>query len=131
MTHSLLITKYIRTILSANTSLMERISIDRFFPIDAKQGTTFPFCVIQRTGIQTNGTKDGRNEDNVNITLLLVDDDYIDSVEIADEIRNWLEGHRYKDDSIDIRQIILTGCSETMYNDAYIQQLNFTVNCMN
>lgn len=130
MTHSLLITKYIRHILSLNTDLMSRIPIDRFFAIDAKQGTSFPFCVIQRTNIQTSGTKDGMGEDNVYVTLLLVDDDYTNSVEIADEIRNWLEGHRFSDDTINIKRITLNGCNETMYNNAFIQQLNFTVNCM-
>ena len=131
MVHSLLITKYIRSILAQDEALMAKIPIDRFFPIDAKQGTTFPFCVIQRNSISTNRTKDGYGEDNVGVTLTIVDDNYIDSIEIADEIKCWLEGHRYKDDNITIQQIQLNGSSETMYNNAFIQQLNFTINCTN
>ncbi len=131
MVHSLLITKYIRTILAQDEALMAKIPIDRFFPIDAKQGTTFPFCVIQRTGISTSGTKDGMNEDNVYVTLLLVNDNYLESVEIADEIRCWLEGHRYNDSNLNIRKFTLSGCTETMYNNAFIQQLDFTINCTN
>jgi hypothetical protein len=125
-----MITKYIRHILSLNTDLMARIPISRFFPIDAKMGTSFPFCVIQRTGIQASGTKDGMCEDNVYVSLKIVDDDYTNSVEIADEIRNWLEGHRFSDDTINIKRITLNGCNETIDNNGFIQQLNFIVNCM-
>lgn len=127
MKNSLLITKYIRTILAEDTELMKKIPIDKFFPIDAKQGTRFPFCVIVRTGMQDNTTKDGIYEDVITVSLIVVDDNYINSIEIANEIRNWLEGHTFKDDTIYIRRMRLSSCAESYYNDAFIQDLTFDI----
>lgn len=107
--------------------LKKKIPISHVYPIDAKQGTKFPFCVIQRTGIQDTFCKDGVYQDIINVTLMIVDDNYINSIEIANEIRNWLEGHRYKDDTIDICRIQLNSASETMYNNAFIQTLSFNI----
>ena len=127
MKNTLLITKYIRTILEQDTELMKKIPIKQFFPIDAKQGTKYPFAVIVRTGLQDNSTKDGIYEDVVTVTIIVVDDNYIDSIDIANEIRNWLEGHTFKDDTIYIRRMRLSSTSEAYYNDAFIQELSFNI----
>ena len=105
MTNSLLITKYIRTILNQNAELMKKIPIKRFFPIDAKQGTKFPFAVISRTGMIDTQSKDGIYEDTVTVSIIVVDDNYYGSLDIANEIRNWLEGHSYKDETINITRM--------------------------
>ncbi|MEE3490346.1 MAG: hypothetical protein VZR10_05730 [Methanobrevibacter sp.] len=127
MKNTLLITKYIRAILEQDTELMKKIPIKQFFPIDAKQGTAYPFAVIVRTGLQDNSTKDGIYEDVVTVTIIVVDDNYIDSIEIANEIRNWLEGHTFKDETIYIRRMSLSSTSEAYYNDAFIQELSFNI----
>lgn len=127
MTNSLLITKYIRMILEKDETLMRKLPISKIFPIDAKQGTSFPFAVIARTGMLDNISKDGIYEDVVYISILVVDDNYINSIEIANEIRNWLEGHRYKDETINITKIKLSTSSETIYDDTFIQSLEFNV----
>lgn len=127
MKNTLLITKYIRSILEQDITLMEMIPIKQFFPIDAKQGTKYPFAVIVRTGMQDNSSKDGIYEDIVNVSIIVVDDNYINSIEIANEIRNWLEGHSYKDETINIRRIRLSTTSEAYYNDAFIQELSFNI----
>ena len=111
--------------------LMKKIPIKQFFPIDAKLSTKFPFCVIQRTAMYDNSSKDGIYEDIITVTLLIVDDNYYGSIEIANEIRNWLEGHRYKDETINITRIRLSSCSETYYNDAFVQELSFNVYIQN
>ena len=127
MKNTLLITKYIRLILEQDITLMGMIPIKQFFPIDAKQGTKYPFAVIVRTGMQDNSSKDGIYEDIVNVSIIVVDDNYINSIEIANEIRNWLEGHSYKDETINIRRIRLSTTSEAYYNDAFIQELSFNI----
>ena len=131
MTNSLLITKYIRTILSQNAELMKKIPIKRFYPVDAKLSTTFPFAVIIRTGMMDNQSKDGIYEDTVTVSIIVVDDNYYGSLEIANEIRNWLEGHRYKDETINITRMKLNSASEGYYNDAFIQELIFNVYIQN
>lgn len=127
MTNSLLITKYIRTILSYDSNLMKKIPIKQFYPVDAKLSTTFPFAVIIRTGMMDNQSKDGIYEDIVTVSIIVVDDNYYGSIDIANEIRNWLEGHCYKDETINITQIKLSSTSEGYYNDAFVQELIFTI----
>lgn len=128
MTNSLLITKYIRTILSQDSDLMKKIPIKQFYPVDAKLSTTFPFAVIIRTGMMDNQSKDGIYEDIVTVSIIVADDNYYGSIDIANEIRNWLEGHCYKDETINITQMKLSSTSEGYYNDAFIQELIFTIN---
>jgi hypothetical protein len=131
MKNSLLITKYIRTILEQDKTLMAKISIKQFFPIDAKLSTKFPFCVVRRTGMNDFSSKDGIYEDQITVSLIVVDDNYFGSIEIANEIRNWLEAHRYSDDTINITQMRLTSSTEGYLNDAYIQELIFTITIQN
>lgn len=128
MINSLLITKYIRTILSQDNNLMKKIPIKQFYPVDAKLSTTFPFAVIIRTGMIDNQSKDGIYEDIVTVSIIVVDDNYYGSIDIANEIRNWLEGHCYKDETINITQMKLSSTSEGYYNDAFVQELIFTIN---
>lgn len=128
MTNSLLITKYILKILSEDRDLTTYIPFSHIYPLEAKQGTKFPFAAIERTGISSNQCKDGRYEDYVNIRINIADNNYENVIHIANEIRNWLEGHRYKDDQINIRQIKLSNAVEDWYNDAFIQSLDFEIN---
>lgn len=127
MTNSLLITKYLREILSKDKELMKMIPIDKIFAIDAKLSTKFPFAAIERTNITSIRCKDGQYEDTVSVTIYIADNTYIGSVNIANEIRHWLEGHRYKDDTITISDVRLSGASEVYVNDAYIHKLDFEI----
>lgn len=127
MTNSLKLVKYILEILKLDENLSKHISIDKIFPIDARLSTSFPFAVIQRTSLIPSSSKDGIYEDTVNFTIAIADDNYIGSVNIAQAIRNALDIRSYKTDEVCIRQLRLTGASETLYNDTFIQELNFTV----
>ena len=127
MTNSLLITKYIRAILEQDTELMKLIPIDKFYPVDAKLTTEFPFCVIIRSGMSDNLSKDGIYEDIVTVRIYVVDDTYINSITIANEIRKWLEGHRYKNEEINITRIRLSSSAEGLERDAFVQEMDFNV----
>ena len=129
MTNSILITKYILKILESNKDLKKLIPIKNIYPIDAKLGTKFPFAVIQRTSLMPASCKDGTYQDTVNFTIVVVDDNYIGCVTIANEIRKTLEGYGWRDDYMFVHDIRLTSASETIYNDTNIQQLEFTAVC--
>ena len=90
MKQSLSITKYVLKLLKANTALMDLVPYARIYPIDAKQGTTFPFIVINRDSVLSAYSKDGCFEDTVTVTATAVTDRYDMSVSIASEIRNSL-----------------------------------------
>lgn len=129
MTNSILITKYIRTILTDNEDIVKHFG-DRIFAVDAKQGTSFPFAVIVRNGIIENTiTKDGNCDDEVSVQIIVVDDNYIGSVTGANLIRNQLEGHRYQNEDINIYKTRLETASETFYNNAFLQILDLTLYC--
>ena len=74
MTNSILITKYIRTILTENQDIVDYFG-EKIFAVDAKQGTSYPFAVIIRNGIIENTmTKDGNCDDEVSVQIIVVDD---------------------------------------------------------
>lgn len=129
-TNSLLITQYILKILEADESLMNIISIDKFLPLDAREGTSFPFAVIQRNNVNESRCKDGLYEDKVSFTIIVVNDNYINCVTIANMVRNVLESYNWHDDNFYLRDIRLSNASEALYNNAFIQTLDFnaTVN---
>ena len=127
MKQSLSITKYVLKLLKANTTLMDLVPYDKIYPIAATEGTTFPFIVITRDSVLPAYNKDGCFEDTVTVTATVVTDKYNVSYAIASEIRNSLEGKRYKDDNIYISQITMQSANETIYNNAFIQQLTFVL----
>ena len=127
MKQSILITKYIIDLLEANTGLTTLVGTN-IYPIDAKQGTTFPFIVVKRTNIDTQYSKDGRVSDTVGFSVIVVAESYIDSVTIAQLVRQTLELYRGVVDAtndVSIKYITFTGINEDLYNNAFIQQLNF------
>lgn len=125
MINSILINEYILKMLNTNESLVA-MAKDRIFPIDAQMGTEFPFIVMNRGSIQTSYCKDGAYDDSVSVTVTVVASTYKDSVKLANEVRRALEKKRYEDDDIYISDIKLTNVYESFYNDAYIQQLDFS-----
>ena len=127
MKQSLSITKYVLNLLKQNTALMDLVPYAKIYPIYAKQGTTYPFIVITRDSVLSAYSKDGCFEDTVTVTATAVTDKFDVSVSIASEIRNSLEGKRYKDDNIYISQITMKSADETAYNKAFIQQLTFVL----
>ena len=127
MKQSLLITKYVLKLLKQNTALMDLVPYTKIYPIYAKQGTTFPFIVITRDSVLSAYSKDECFEDTVTVTATAITDKFDASVSIASEIRNSLEGKRYKDDNIYISQITMQSANETVYNKAFIQQLTFVL----
>lgn len=148
MKNSILISKYIIALLKTNTNLSTLVG-DKIYPIDAKQGTTFPFIVVKRQNITTNYNKDGISYDNVNFSVIVVSTNYADSVSIAQEVRNTLELYRgdveyvqpiipssntngsnravveTTTDTLNIKLIHFTNISEDLYNNAFVQQLTF------
>ena len=127
MKQSLSITKYVLKLLKQNTALMALVPYAKIYPIYAKQGTTFPYIVINRDSLLSAYSKDGCFEDTVTVTAIAIADKYDVSVSIASEIRNSLEDKRYKDDNIYISQITMKSAYETTYNNAFIQQLTFVL----
>lgn len=127
MTHSILITKYLLKILESDEELMQMIPIDKFYPVDARLSSKFPFVVILRTSIMPQSSKDGQHIDTVNFSTIVVSDTYVDGITIADKVRETLQGNGWRDSEKHsyLYDINLETANETIYNDVFIQQLDF------
>lgn len=127
MDNSLLIGKYIYKLLSEDEVLSERVTPKKIFPLVANADTTYPFIVYARTSLAVEYCKDGTVEDTVECQVLSVSDNYVESLEIANQIRSTLELVRYKDDTIQIRECRLSSVQEEYMEDAFIQRMNFII----
>lgn len=125
MDNSLLIGKYIYKLLSED-EMLKALS-QKIYPLVAKADTTYPFVVYARTNLYTTYCKDGIIEDTLDVQVIAVSDNYVESLEVANQIRNVLELKRYKDDYIYITDCRLSSATEEFIEDAFIQRMTFTI----
>ena len=113
MTNAILINKVIYNKLKENTVIWSRCP-QKIFPLVAEQTTTFPFIVYWRNNVSTiSMNKDGYCEDSVSFTVAVVDTNYSNTLELANEVRKSLEFMRYKTEEMDITNCHLTSIDET------------------
>ena len=124
--NSLLIGKLVYRMLSTDEVLAGMVG-KKVFPLVANADTTFPFVVYSRTGLKVDYCKDGTIENEVEIQVLAVSDNYAQSLEIANQIRRILELFRYKDNELEVTQSKLTSVQEEYLEDAFIQRLILTL----
>ena len=127
MIQSILVSNLVLKLLERNEALNNYIH-GRVFPIVADLGTEFPYVAYSRTYITPIYTKDYYTEDSVGVEIIGASQDYLESLEIANIIREQFECKKLSlDDDITIYQAILTSVTEA-YDDqanAYIQKLSF------
>lgn len=127
MDNSLLVGKYIYKLLSEDEVLSAKVTPKKIFPLVANADTTYPFIVYARTGLVVDYCKDGTVENRIEFQVLAVSENYVESLEVANQIRRTLELIRYKDDDICIRECKISSVQEEYMEDAFIQRLNFTI----
>lgn len=129
MDNTILIGKYVRQFMIENRELTDLVPAEKIFPLLANADTTFPFIVYSRDSLLPTYTKDYLTNNTASITIIVVSDEYVESLEIANAVRHALEGYRYKDSTIDIHPIRLQSLTEETMDDAYIQRMQFTLQC--
>ena len=127
MTQSILLTKYIRKFLLDNKELMKVVKPTSIFPIVANANTKYPYIVMQRTGIRARYSKAGITEDNVTLEIIAISNDYSQSIDIAQLIRETIDGKRYMSDEIEIDDIEVESITEEFVDNAYLQRLIFSM----
>ena len=127
MDNSILVGKHIRNILVGDETLSQYLQSGQITALVANENTTFPFIVFSRTGLTPSYTKDGLLESNITFEIVCVSTDYVESLEIANIVRNLLECKCYTDEEIYIKQIILSAVNEDYMYDAYVQRLTFSM----
>lgn len=126
MVNSILIGKKLFSILSKDTELKTAVK-GQIYPLLANKSTTYPFIVYSRDSINPYYCKDGNYQDEVGVTVIVVSNDYEESVEIANKVRNDLELLTFRDNDIYIADSTLRGITESTNEDAYIQRINFNL----
>lgn len=126
MVNSIKIGKVIYSLLSVSgTTLFEYVG-NRIYPLIAEQTTNYPFIVYYRTNISTNNyNKDGICSDAVGFTVVVVSNDYSDSIEIANEVRKTLEKKKIVDELMTIYNCHIVNVDESFNDNAYVQTLQF------
>lgn len=101
------------------------------YPIVAENGTLYPFIIYTRDSVTPHSlTKDGYGEDEVNITVKVVDNEYYKTIEYAQMVRDDLTYDCYTiqhDGDTITSQCRFTGAYESWEDDAYVQTLTFTM----
>lgn len=139
MTNSILIGELIYNAIMEDETLKEAIhyqvwdeklkqNIDKYaiFPLRASNDTPFPLIVYARTNVYSEKeTKDGVIGDKVGFQIVVGSDQYFESIELANQVRELFENCVLYNDSLTIRNIKMTSITEAFLDDTYIQTLNF------
>ena len=126
MINSILIGKLIYERLSANKSLKKYIG-SKIFPLIAETDTTFPYVAFSKDSITSSYSKDGCYEDTVSVQIIVASVDYLESLEIANIVREIFECRHYTCDELSITDCKMYNVSEA-YDDqanAFVQRLYF------
>lgn len=130
MDNTLKIGKYIRQFLIEDERYNKIVGQSKTFPLIANAETSFPFVVYQRTSAKVNYTKDGRYQNILAVEITIICDNYPESIDLLCLVRNILEGKRYKDEDIWIRDIKVDEVSEDFNEDTFIQRISFDIDAI-
>ncbi|MDD3038259.1 DUF3168 domain-containing protein [Bacteroides sp.] len=123
---SLSIGAHIYKKLSDSTELAKLVA-DKIYAISTKTETTFPFVVYKRSSLVPEYTKDRYGTgDTVSAEIVVVSDNYSNSITIAEEVRKSLENKRGKYDNFDVIDAKLLSADEDFIEDTFIQRLIFS-----
>lgn len=114
----------IRAILLDNEDIINQVDTN-IFPIIAPENTTGDFIVYSRTKYSKNAVKMGVYQDECEVAVVGISDNYDDAISLASKIDNALSGmHNLNGVKL---QITLADSTETFEDDKYIETLVFTI----
>ena len=117
---SIEIGKKVYQILKINDELVNIVG-DKIYPLVAESDTSYPFVVFKRTGITPEYTKDWLTMESVSVEIVCASDKYFQSVDMANIIREEMDGLR----GGEILETKVDYITEDFIDDAYIQRIGF------
>ena len=126
MKNALSINKYINKFLTESETVTTLVSVQNIRPLILAP-TIFPYVSFMHGNISSSYTKDGWSEDSTEVTIIAVSDDYSQTVDIAEAVRDLLDNKTYRDDDIFISEMRLSGATEDQIENVFVQRLSFTV----
>ena len=126
MKNALSINKYINKFLTESDAVTSLVSVQNIRPLILAP-TIFPYISFMHSNITSAYSKDSWVEDRTEVTIICVSDDYGETVEIAEAVRELLDDKAYRDDDIFISEIRLSGATEDQIENVFVQRLSFNV----
>lgn len=114
----------IRAILANDAEVTARAN--KIYPV-VEDRADLPYIVYRRTQLKQDPTKGGRGADTVGIEILCYTKQYTEGVELAEAVRDALDGAQGETDGLVMRSCYLEDSEEAWQDDAYVQQLVFNV----
>ena len=113
--------KKIYNLLSGDTQLGEMVG-NKIYPLIAEESVSYPFVIFSKESVSGVYSKDLLMYDLADISVAVAANNYFETVNIAERIRQILENQH--DDYF--YNITLDNVTEDYIEDAYIQQLKFS-----
>ena len=99
----------------------------KVFPV-VVDSAQLPYVAYRRSRLEHNPTKaKAPGADTVQIDVLCFAAKYGDGVQLAEAVRQALDGKQATKDTLIMRSCTIAGGEEYYENDAYIQELNFNI----
>lgn len=114
----------IRAILIEDSEVSARVN--KIFPV-VEDSAELPYIVYRRTQLEQTPAKGRLGADTAGIEILCYTEHYTEGVELAEAVRNALDGVQGESDGLVMRSCYLTDSEEAWQDDAYVQQLVFNV----
>lgn len=114
----------IRTILAGDAEVAARSK--KVFPV-VEDSAELPYIVYRRTQLEQDPVKGKRGADTAGIEVLCYTAGYTEGVELAEAVRDALDGKTGESDGLIMRSCYLSDSEEAWQDDAYVQQLVFNV----
>ena len=121
---SLSVGEIIYDVLTNDAEVMSRAN--KVFPVVTDKAT-LPYVAYRRSRLEHNPAKGTQGADTVQIDVLCFAAKYGDGVQLAEAVRQALDGKQAAKDTLIMRSCTIAGGEEYYENDAYIQELNFTI----
>lgn len=114
-----------RSILIADSGITAQVG-NKIFPLVAPEETKGDFIVYSRQKYSKDNVKAGVYEDECQVAVVGISDNYDKAISLASKIDNALTGKHTNDDGVTI-EIILVDSTEVYDDNKYIETLLFRI----
>lgn len=114
----------IRAVLTSDPEVTARAK--KVYPV-VEDTAELPYVVYRRTQLEQGQVKGRRGNDNVTIEVLCYTKGYTEGVELAEAVRDALDGKQAELNGLVMRSCHLADSEEAWQDDAYVQELLFNV----
>lgn len=115
----------IRALLLKNEDVINQVGTN-IFPLIAPENTIGDFIVYMRNKYNKTAVKQGIYQDECEVAVVGISDNYDDALSLASKIDNALTGQHTLDNGVRL-MITLADSTETFDDDKYIETLIFTI----